>query len=165
MPANSAQALEALMSTMRIASIRGLGGSTPNRRRRLAILDAAPELPLGGDDQVLVERIGVGRDLDPLAAAGDDREHRGPWPPTTHILCCSCGMYFSAAASSENDQGSMNLASNTAPLPSTRPSRVAAIQRSAGCRTRRWMSVIDLPGIGLVPAPIEVLGDRRQAGR
>jgi hypothetical protein len=31
----------------------------------------------------------------------------------THILCCSCGMYFSAAASSENDQGSMNLASNT----------------------------------------------------
>ena len=28
--ANSAQALEALMSTMRIASMRGLGGSTPN---------------------------------------------------------------------------------------------------------------------------------------
>ena len=36
---------------------------------------------------------------------------------TTHILCCSCGMHFSAAASSENDQGSMNLASNTASLP------------------------------------------------
>ena len=29
---------------------------------------------------------------------------------TTHILCCSWGMYFSAAASSENDQGNMNLA-------------------------------------------------------
>jgi hypothetical protein len=28
-------------------------------------------------------------------------------------------MYFSAAASSENDQGSMNLASNTASLPWT----------------------------------------------
>jgi hypothetical protein len=26
---------------------------------------------------------------------------------------CSCGMYFSAAASSENDQGSMNLLSKT----------------------------------------------------
>src|SRR5215471_1752817 len=37
-------------------------------------------------------------------------------------------MYFSAAASSENDQGSMNLASNTASAPSTIPSRVAAIQ-------------------------------------
>ena len=31
-PANSAQALEALMSTIRTASIRGRGGSTPNRR-------------------------------------------------------------------------------------------------------------------------------------
>ena len=31
-PANSAQELEALMSTIRTASIRGRGGSTPNRR-------------------------------------------------------------------------------------------------------------------------------------
>src|SRR4029077_2061214 len=46
----------------------------------------------------------------------------------THMLCWSCAMYFSAAASSENDQGSMNLASNTASVPSTIPSRVAAIQ-------------------------------------
>ena len=78
---------------------------------------------------------------------------------TTHMLCCSCGMYFSAAASSENDHGSMNLASNTAPLPSTRPSRVAAIQRSAGWRTVLLDVGDDLPGIGLVPAPVEVLGD------
>ena len=28
-----------------------------------------------GDNQVLVERIGMGRDLDPFAAAGDDRQH------------------------------------------------------------------------------------------
>ena len=32
-PANSAQALEALISTMRIASIRGFGGSIPNKGR------------------------------------------------------------------------------------------------------------------------------------
>ena len=56
---------------------------------------------------------------------------------TTHILCCSCGIYFATAASSENDQGSMNLASNTASLPCTRPSRVAPIQRSTGWRIRR----------------------------
>ena len=31
-PANSAQALDVLMSTIRTASIRGRGGSTPNRR-------------------------------------------------------------------------------------------------------------------------------------
>jgi hypothetical protein len=52
---------------------------------------------------------------------------------------------FSNAASSENDQGSMNLASKTAPLVSTRPSSVAPIQRSTACRIRRWISVITRP--------------------
>src|SRR5262245_46897124 len=58
----------------------------------------------------------------------------------THMLCWTCAMYFSAAASSENDQGSMNLASNTASVPSTIPSRVAAIQGMAECLTRRCTS-------------------------
>src|SRR5258708_17880538 len=34
----------------------------------------------------------------------------------THILCCSWAMCFSAAPSSEKFHGSMNLASNTAPV-------------------------------------------------
>ena len=51
----------------------------------------------------------------------------------THMLCWSWAICFSAAASSENDQGSMNLASNTASGSSTMPSRVAAIQRLTGC--------------------------------
>src|SRR5258706_11678672 len=63
----------------------------------------------------------------------------------THILCCSWAMYFSAAASSENDQGSMNLASKTAPISSTRPSRVAAIQAIAECFTRRCTAVTCRP--------------------
>src|SRR5262249_11413829 len=58
----------------------------------------------------------------------------------THMLCCTCAMYFSAAASSENDQGSINLASNTACVPSMIPSRVAAIQGIAECLTRRCTS-------------------------
>src|SRR5262249_26089023 len=58
----------------------------------------------------------------------------------THMLCWTWAMYFSAAASSENDHGSMNLASNTASVPSTMPSRVATIQEIAECLTRRWMS-------------------------
>ena len=49
-------------------------------------------------------------------------------------------IFFSAAASSENDHGSMNLASNTASVPSTMPSRVAAIQRIAECLTWRCTS-------------------------
>ena len=69
-------------------------------------------------------------------------------------------MYFSAAASSENDQGSMNLASNTASVPSTIPSRVAAIQGMAECLTRRWTSRDPPAGIALVPGAVEVLGRR-----
>ena len=64
---------------------------------------------------------------------------------TTHMLCWSCAMCFSAAASSENDQGSMNLASNTAPLASTIPSRVAPIQRLTGWRTCRCTCVTAWP--------------------
>src|SRR6516225_1735720 len=56
---------------------------------------------------------------------------------------------FAAAISSENDQGSMNLASKTAPVASTRPSSVAAIQRNAGCRMRNPMAQADS-----VPTPI-----------
>src|SRR5215831_15044541 len=63
----------------------------------------------------------------------------------THILCWTWAMYFSAAASSENDQGSMNLASKTAPVPSTSPSRVATIQGMAECLTRRWTSATRWP--------------------
>ena len=39
--------------------------------RGFAALDTAPEFPLGGDDEVLVEGIGVGGDLDPFAPASD----------------------------------------------------------------------------------------------
>jgi hypothetical protein len=46
----------------------------------------------------------------------------------THMLCWSWAKYFSAAASSDNDQGSMNLDSKTASVRSTMPSRVATIQ-------------------------------------
>src|SRR5262245_21059158 len=58
----------------------------------------------------------------------------------TPMLCWTCAMYFSAAASSENDQGSINLASNTASVPSTMPSKVAAIHGIAECLTRRCTS-------------------------
>ena len=54
-------------------------------------------------------------------------------------------MYFSTAASSENDHGSMNLASKTAPVASTRPSTVAASHRTVGCWTLRWTSVMVWP--------------------
>src|ERR1019366_6921776 len=44
----------------------------PENARGLAALDAAPELLLGGEQEMLVERIRRYRDLDPFAAPGDD---------------------------------------------------------------------------------------------
>ena len=68
-------------------------------------------------------------------------------------------MYFSAAASSENDQGNMNLASKTAPVPSTMPSSVAShpwncasASRAAG--HREWW-----PRVALIPGAVELFGD------
>jgi hypothetical protein len=48
----------------------------PKQARRLATLDAAPERLLGGNDEVLVERIGANFDLYPLAAASNHRKDR-----------------------------------------------------------------------------------------
>src|SRR6516162_446632 len=62
----------------------------------------------------------------------------------THMLCWTWAICFLAATSSENDQGSMNLASKTAPVPSTTPSSVAAIQRITGCRIQLWTALIEL---------------------
>ena len=77
----------------------------------------------------------------------------------THILCCSCGMYFSAAPSAVNDHGSMNFASNTAPVASITPSRVAAIQRTTGCCTRRWTPVRTWPVLRSNQFGVEGFGD------
>src|SRR5690348_651875 len=43
----------------------------------LAALDTTPELAFGRDDQMLVQRIAMGQDFDPFAAAGNHRKHRG----------------------------------------------------------------------------------------
>ena len=55
--------------------------------RRVARFNAAPELFLGREQQMLVERISRNGKFNPLAAAGDDRERRrrGRWLPT----CCA----------------------------------------------------------------------------
>ena len=74
------------MSTTLTASSRGRGGSIPNSRGALAVLDAAPELLLRGEQKMLVQRIGVDRDLDPFAAAGDDRQHRRARVGDPHIV-------------------------------------------------------------------------------
>src|ERR1700751_1971905 len=76
----------------------------------------------------------------------------------THILCCSCAMCFSAAASSENVQGSMNLASSTAPPGSTRPSRVCRHPFVDGVNQPPLNASYRMARISLIPLPVQVLG-------
>src|SRR2546430_9554480 len=54
--------------------------------RALAALDAAPEFLFRRQKKVLIERIGWYLDLDPLAAAGDNREHRGRSVGDPHVM-------------------------------------------------------------------------------
>ena len=62
---------------------------------------------------MLIERIGRDADLDPLASPGNDREDRQLGIGDPHVVLQL--RYYSAAPSSVNDHGSMNLASKTAP--------------------------------------------------
>lgn len=54
----------------------------------------------------------------------------------------------------------MNLASNTAPVPCTRPSRVAPIHLWTGCLTLLCTSSDAVAAGSLVPGPVEVLCGR-----
>src|SRR5580704_16471318 len=56
----------------------GLRRIDTEKGRDLSAFDTTPELAFGRDDKVLVEGIGMSLDLDPLAAAGNDRKHRRP---------------------------------------------------------------------------------------
>ena len=76
--------------------------------RGLAILDAAPEFPFGGNDEVLVERIGMGLDLDPFPAPGNHRKHRTSGSHNPHIML-QLGHVFFDGRLLRNDHGNMNL--------------------------------------------------------
>jgi hypothetical protein len=68
-------------------------------------------------------------------------------------------MCVSAAPSSENDHGSMNFASNTAPLPTTMPSRVAPHPSQHRMQEPILNAFNNLTGVALVPMAVEAFGD------
>ena len=64
------------------------------QERRLAALDAAPELLLSREQEMLIERVGMNLDLDPFATAGDDRKHRRARGDHPHIVLELCHVLF-----------------------------------------------------------------------
>lgn len=70
------------------ASMRGLGGS-PSSRRRGFHFPRSARIALGGDDQVLVERVGTGGDFDPICRRRVITDRIADRAATTHLLCGS----------------------------------------------------------------------------
>ena len=130
----------------------------PEQPRWLAALDTPPELALSGYDEVLVQRIGIGRDLHPLAAAGDHREHRLPCRHHPHVVLQLRHVLLGGSFLRERPR-QHELGFEDRPAGLNPP-----VQRRRHPLHRRMsdpaLDVGDhLPGIELVPTPIEVLGD------
>jgi hypothetical protein len=94
-PANSAHEFEPLISTIRTASILGFGGSTPKRRGDSPSSTQRQEFPLSRNNQMLIEQIGMGGDLDPFVAAGDDRQDSASGRNDPHIVLQLRHVFFS----------------------------------------------------------------------
>ena len=145
------------MSTIRTASTLRPRRLDAEQMRGLAALDAAPELLLGRQQQVLVERIGRNGHFHPFAAAGDDRQHRGPRRGDPHVVLQLGHMLFRGGFLRERPgQHELGLEHRTRALDH-------AVER---CRHPALDRMKDLPlhvgddlaGIALVPVPVEVLG-------
>jgi hypothetical protein len=83
-------------------------------------------------------------DLDPIAAAADDRQRRLSVMCDPHIML-HLGHVLLGRGLLGKDQGSMNLASKTASVFCINPSKVATIQWMAECFTRLWTAVTRRP--------------------
>ena len=125
--------------------------------RRFAALHAAPELLLRGQQEVLVERIGRDADLDPFAAAGDDREHRQFGIGDPHVVLQLGHVFFGRALFGErprqhelgfeNRPGGLDHAVEGGGHPAHDRMLHPALDPSE-----------DLAGVAFVPVPVEGLG-------
>ena len=129
----------------------------PKQARRLAVLDAAPELAFCREDQVLVQRICVRRELDPFSTAGDDRQYGCSGRHHPHVVL-KLGHVFgrSRLLGERPRQHELGFKHRARALDQ-------AIKRGPHPMQHRVADVPldirnDAPGIGLIPVPIKVLG-------
>ena len=125
--------------------------------RGLAALHAAPELLLSGQQQVLVEAVGRDGELDPFAAAGDDREDRQLGIGDPHVVLQLGHMLFGRPLFGERPwQHEFGL--------KNRPSGLDHAVQGGGHPAHYGMphAALDpgqsLPGIAFVPKAVEGLG-------
>jgi hypothetical protein len=141
--------------------MRGFGGSTPKRAGGFAAFDTPPKLPLGGDNQMLIKRIGRYLNLDPLASAGNYREYRSSRSDNPKVMLQLWRILFDCRFFGERPwQHELGLENGLASLhPSIEGSGHPGQHRMADLP----LNVRDhLASIGLKPQPIEVLSHRSE---
>jgi hypothetical protein len=126
---------------------------------RLTALNAAPELLLGREQEVLVKRIGRNGDLDPFAAARDNRKHRGRGIHYPHVVLklrhVLFGRPFLRKRPREHELG---LEDGTRRLNHPVKRRCHPLDHGV---VHPPLHVLDgLSGISLEPSPIEVYRSR-----
>ena len=109
---------------------------------------------------MLVERIGVRGDLDPFAATGNDRRDRRSRCHHPHIVLD--GRVQGSDAVFEAKFMLPWSFSEEAAAQKYMPQLQHLIHRSAGCWICFWISVMTWPGIGFVPASVQILGGKAE---
>src|SRR5262245_38457498 len=133
------------------------GRLEPKQSRRLAILNAAAGFLLSREQEVLVEGFGRDSDLHPLAASGDNREHRHLSVYDPHIVLELRHVLFGGdllrKRPGQHELGLEHGAGlfNHAVEGCRHPADHRMLDLSLHLRD-------DMPGVALEPLPIEGLG-------
>src|SRR5262249_4595706 len=122
---------------------------------QFAGLHAAPELLFRRHQNAEIERVHGDRDLDPFAAPGDDREHRGPQMSDPHVVLDLSHILFDGNVSRKRPrQHEFGLEHGFDPLHDAVESRR---HPGNGVMLDLALDVGDAPpGIALVPAAVEL---------
>ena len=137
--------------------MRGRGGSTRNSRGGSPVSTQRQNFRLRRDQEVLVEAVGRNGHLHPLAAAGDDREHRLPGIDDPHVVLQLRHVLLGGRLLGERPgQHELGLEHRPGAVDHPVEGRAhPAVDRVAHLP----LHLRDhLAGIALIPVPIEVLG-------
>jgi hypothetical protein len=126
--------------------------------RGLAALDTAPEFLLRGEQQMLVEGVGVDCDLDPFAAARDDRQHGRCGVRDPHIVLELRHVFFGCSLFGEMP-GQHELGLEHGPAVRDHPVEGRGHPPDHRMLHPALNRTDDLAGLALEPGPVEMLRD------
>ena len=128
--------------------------------RGFATLNTAPEFPLRGHDEMLIKRIGMGFDFDPLATTGNHREDRRSCRNDPHVML-QLGHIFSHRRFLRERPRQHELAFED--IATLDPTVEGRGHPGKGRMAGPLLDICDdPPRVGLVPPPIQLLGSEAE---